>query len=102
METLSGLIVSNSIAACSAVQDLYRAHHGWLQSWLSKKLGSSFDAADLAQDTFLRVLGRRGAEIQWIGGAARLFDDRGLRTRGRALAASLARTGLARTARPHA
>jgi RNA polymerase sigma-70 factor (ECF subfamily) len=64
METPSGLTVSDSITLCSAVQDLYRAHHGWLQGWLSKKLGSSFDAADLAQDTFLRVLGRRGAEIQ--------------------------------------
>jgi RNA polymerase sigma factor (sigma-70 family) len=68
METPSGLTVSNSIVAYSAVQDLYQAHHGWLQGWLSKKLGSSFDAADLAQDTFLRVLGRRGAEIQ--GGLA--------------------------------
>jgi RNA polymerase sigma factor (sigma-70 family) len=56
--------VSNSLAARSTVHDLYEAHHGWLQGWLSKKLGSPFDAADLAQDTFLRVLHRRGGEIQ--------------------------------------
>lgn len=41
------------------VATLYAEHHGWLQTWLSRKLGDSFDAADLAQDTFLRVL-RRG------------------------------------------
>ncbi|MDE1182175.1 sigma-70 family RNA polymerase sigma factor [Paraburkholderia sp.] len=38
------------------VHALYRDHHGWLQSWLRKKLGNAFDAADLAQDTFLRIL----------------------------------------------
>lgn len=37
---------------------LYREHAGWLQGWLSKKLGNTFDAADLAHDTFLRVLSR--------------------------------------------
>ena len=39
------------------VQVLYADHHGWLQSWLRKKLGNAFDAADLAQDTFVRLLG---------------------------------------------
>ncbi|GGI18596.1 sigma-70 family RNA polymerase sigma factor [Oxalicibacterium faecigallinarum] len=34
---------------------LYSAHHGWLRTWLQRKLGCSFDAADLAQDTFVRV-----------------------------------------------
>lgn len=47
-----------------AVRDLYVAHHGWLQSWLSRKLGSTFDAADLAHDTFLRVMVKRRAEVQ--------------------------------------
>lgn len=41
------------------VATLYADHHGWLQTWLSRKLGDSFEAADLAHDTFLRVL-RRG------------------------------------------
>lgn len=40
----------------SLVQDFYISHNSWLYSWLCKKLGSSFDAADLAQDTFMRVL----------------------------------------------
>lgn len=35
---------------------LYSDHHGWLQNWLRKKLGCSHRAADLAQDTFIRVL----------------------------------------------
>lgn len=38
------------------VQTLYRDHHGWLQGWLRRKLGNTFDAADLAQDTFVRLL----------------------------------------------
>lgn len=36
---------------------LYASHHGWLQGWLRKKTGNPFDAADLAQSTFLKVLG---------------------------------------------
>lgn len=35
---------------------LYSDHHSWLYAELRRKLGSAFDAADLAQDTFLRVL----------------------------------------------
>ncbi|CAG0996655.1 putative RNA polymerase sigma factor FecI [Methylophilaceae bacterium] len=38
------------------VQDFYKSHKSWLHSWLSKKVGSSFDAADLTHDTFMRVL----------------------------------------------
>lgn len=38
---------------------LYSDHHGWLQGWLGKKLGNTFDAADLAQDTFTRILASR-------------------------------------------
>lgn len=37
---------------------LYSEHHGWLYAWLGKKIGCALDAADLAQDTFLRVLSR--------------------------------------------
>lgn len=35
---------------------LYSQHHGWLNNWLRKKLGCPQRAADLAQDTFMRVL----------------------------------------------
>lgn len=38
------------------VTGLYRHHHGWLQQWLHRKLGNGFDAADIAQDTFVRIL----------------------------------------------
>lgn len=39
----------------------YSNHHGWLYGWLRKKLGCPHHAADLAQDTFLRLLGQRKA-----------------------------------------
>ena len=35
---------------------LYRDHRGWLEAWLRRRLGNAWDAADLSQDTFLRVL----------------------------------------------
>jgi RNA polymerase sigma factor (sigma-70 family) len=34
----------------------YSEHHGWLLGWLRKKLGCGHHAADLAHDTFLRIL----------------------------------------------
>jgi RNA polymerase sigma-70 factor (ECF subfamily) len=37
---------------------LYFDHHDWLQQWLKRKLGDSAQAADLAQDTFVRLLAR--------------------------------------------
>ena len=39
------------------VQVLYSEHHNWLKSWLYQRLGNSAEAADLTQDTFLRLLG---------------------------------------------
>lgn len=44
------------ILPSATVETLYSSHHGWLQAWLHRKLGNSFDAADLAHDTFLRLL----------------------------------------------
>ena len=41
-----------------AVQALYSSHHGWLNGWLRARLGNAADAADLAQDTFVRLLQR--------------------------------------------
>lgn len=37
---------------------LYHNHHSWLRRWLSVKLGCSHTAADLAHDTYLRILAR--------------------------------------------
>ncbi|CAD5105827.1 sigma-70 family RNA polymerase sigma factor [Zestomonas carbonaria] len=45
----------------NALRLLYTEHHGWLKAWLCARLGNSSDAADLAQDTFLRVLLARNA-----------------------------------------
>ena len=38
------------------LHDLYRDHRGWLETWLRRRMGNAWDAADLSQDTFLRVL----------------------------------------------
>jgi len=40
------------------VQAVYSDHHGWLQAWLRRKLGNAADAADLAHDTFVRLLNK--------------------------------------------
>ena len=37
----------------------YSEHHGWLFGWLRKKLGCRDRAADVAHDTFLRILNAR-------------------------------------------
>lgn len=41
------------------VEGLYRAHNAWLTTWLRRRLGCPHSAADLAQDTFIKVLGAR-------------------------------------------
>ncbi|MDG9882376.1 sigma-70 family RNA polymerase sigma factor [Pseudomonas putida CSV86] len=46
----------------SALHHLYQQHNGWLNTWLRMRLGNSSDAADLAQDTFVRVLSARNVE----------------------------------------
>lgn len=44
------------------VQSLYREHHGWLRQWLGRRVGNDDRAADLAHDTFVRLLSaRRGS-----------------------------------------
>lgn len=37
---------------------LYGTHHGWLHGWLRRTVGCTQQAADLAQDTFVRLLVR--------------------------------------------
>ncbi|MEH0832987.1 sigma-70 family RNA polymerase sigma factor [Pectobacterium cacticida] len=46
-----------AITASFTLESLYGAHHCWLKNWLTHKLQSAFDADDIAQDTFLRVMG---------------------------------------------
>lgn len=51
----------SAIASSQPVAELYREHHRWLHGWLRRKLGCTHQAADLAHDTFLRVLAARNA-----------------------------------------
>lgn len=39
-----------------AVHSLYRDHHGWLTRWLGGRVSCSEQAADIAQETYLRIL----------------------------------------------
>lgn len=47
---------SAELAQQTDIHTLYSNHHGWLRAWLRKKMGCSETAADLAQDTFIRIL----------------------------------------------
>ena len=49
-------MTSAHAAANGAMHTFYTEHHGWLSAWLRRRLGCSHSAADLAQDTFVRVL----------------------------------------------
>lgn len=48
--------MSHPSNALTDVATLYGDHHPWLLGWLRRKLGGSDHAADLAHDTFVRVL----------------------------------------------
>ena len=49
---------SADIVTPTDLHTLYRDHQGWVKRWLLKRVGCSESAADLAQDTFVRVLQR--------------------------------------------
>jgi RNA polymerase sigma factor (sigma-70 family) len=38
------------------MHSLYTNHHPWLLGWLRRRLGDAFDAADIAHDTYLRLM----------------------------------------------
>ncbi|WP_413927656.1 sigma-70 family RNA polymerase sigma factor [Herbaspirillum sp. alder98] len=42
--------------ASTDVESLYSDHHSWLRGWLARRVGNAEQAADLAQDTFMRLL----------------------------------------------
>ncbi|MFH1659488.1 MAG: sigma-70 family RNA polymerase sigma factor [Pseudomonadota bacterium] len=44
--------------AADSLNTLYRQHHSWLEGWLRSKIGCTHQAADLAHDTFVRIMGR--------------------------------------------
>ncbi|MFL7961379.1 MULTISPECIES: sigma-70 family RNA polymerase sigma factor [Pseudomonas] len=45
----------------AAIEQIYEQHHSWLYGWLKGKLHNACDAADVAHDTFVRILGARNA-----------------------------------------
>ncbi|KAB0518130.1 MULTISPECIES: sigma-70 family RNA polymerase sigma factor [Pseudomonas] len=51
----------SSSSHTAAVQYIYEQHHSWLRGWLKGKLHNACDAADVAHDTFVRILGGRHA-----------------------------------------
>ncbi|MDH0893600.1 MULTISPECIES: sigma-70 family RNA polymerase sigma factor [unclassified Pseudomonas] len=57
-------MVAADTLATRQVHALYSDHHGWLYGWLRGKLGNACDAADLAHDTFLRVMASRRLPAQ--------------------------------------
>lgn len=58
---LENAVSTVSPTHASHLSTLYSEHHGWLYGWLRGRLGNRAEAADLAQDTFLRLLGKRDA-----------------------------------------
>jgi RNA polymerase sigma-19 factor, ECF subfamily len=50
--------LSNDVVLHREVESLYFEHHTWLRTWLRRKLGCAHRAADLAHDTFMRLLSR--------------------------------------------
>ncbi|WP_407315123.1 sigma-70 family RNA polymerase sigma factor [Pseudomonas sp. nanlin1] len=53
-----------SLEASRLVEGLYLDHRNWLTAWLRSKLGCPHSAADLAQDTFMRLLSARETPAQ--------------------------------------
>ena len=53
-----------SVPATHTAADLYQDHHGWLLGFLTRRLDCPDNAADLAQDTFLRILARPDAAAE--------------------------------------
>ncbi|MFT4063834.1 sigma-70 family RNA polymerase sigma factor [Paraburkholderia sp.] len=45
---------------------MYAAHHRWLVGWLTRRVRDAADAADLAHDTFLRVICRAASDLHAV------------------------------------
>ena len=54
---------SSTVAA--SISELYADHQGWLKLWLLRYVNCSEAAADLAQDTFIRVMQRQRKEADF-------------------------------------
>ncbi len=55
---------ANNPSHLRAIEALYSGHHSWLYATLKRKLGNAMDAADLAQDTFTRILASQVTVIE--------------------------------------
>jgi len=53
-----------SYPSTSSTADLYAAHRAWLTGWLARRVRNAADAADLAQDTFVRIIARTAHELE--------------------------------------
>ena len=59
------MVSQESTLAQQSVDTLYVTHHSWLRGWLRRKLGCREQAAELAHDTFVRIItARNAAEIR--------------------------------------
>lgn len=64
IHAMSDVPPATCTAHLSMIEALYTGHHGWLYGMLRNKLGNAMDAADLAQDTFTRILASRVTTIE--------------------------------------
>ena len=72
---------SADLAHAAALHTLYSDHHHWLTGWLRRRLGCPQNAADLAQDTFVKVLvSRQAARICACGSCRARRSCAGCRT----------------------
>lgn len=78
---------ASSPTSADSVDALYKGHHSWLLGWLRRRLDCPQNAADMAQDTFIRLLGAgayvapREPRAFLATIARRLLIDRGRRQR---------------------
>lgn len=47
---------SDSSGSTAVLDQLYREHQSWLHGWINRRVGCRENAADLAQDVFVRLL----------------------------------------------
>jgi len=50
------VLAVEAVSQREQVGALYSNHHGWLHAWLRRRLGDGHHVADLAHDTYLRVI----------------------------------------------
>lgn len=53
-----------AMPSLSNFASIYSDHQGWLKLWIQRRVGCNEQAADLAQDTFVRVLQQKPVEMR--------------------------------------